>query len=117
MFSFYKKYEQENQKKVVKSAILGIAAGAVTAFFLSPIRGSQARKIVADKARMTAQNIENRFSDTVTNVGEGIRDVGSNIKDKVEEAKAVADREANKARGKAADSLSDTANKVNPNSR
>jgi gas vesicle protein len=115
MFSFYKKYEQENQKKVATSAVIGIVAGAITALFLSPIKGSQARKIVANKAKNVAQKIENRFSDTVNAVEDGVKDIGNNIKVKADDAKAKVNRDINKARNTAAENLSDAADKVNPN--
>jgi gas vesicle protein len=117
MFMFYKNYEQENQKKVVMSAVLGVVAGAVTALFLSPLRGSQARKIIANKARSVAQNIEDRFSDTVDSVKDGIKDAGNSIKDKTDGARDIANRDARRVRSKVSEGLSDAANNVNPESK
>jgi gas vesicle protein len=117
MFMFYKNYEQENQKKVVASAVLGVAAGVVTALFLSPIRGSQARKIVANKARSVAQNIEDRFSDAVDNVKDGIKDVSDGIKDKTDDVRDIVNRDARRVRGKVSEGLSDAANNVSPESK
>ncbi|MBC7472417.1 MAG: YtxH domain-containing protein [candidate division SR1 bacterium] len=114
MFSFYNKYKQENQKKVLTSAVLGIIAGAVTALFISPMRGSQARKMVTDKAKKVAQDMEDKFSYTAGAVGTGIKDISNNIRDKAEEVKSTAVRDINKGRSKTADGLSDASDKINP---
>jgi gas vesicle protein len=104
MFTF-QNYKKEQDMKIIKASIIGGVVGAVISLFISPIRGAQARKLVANKAKNAALNFENKFHEGINHVEDSAAQIKSNVDNTVEDAKNNAENSINSARSKVAEKI------------
>jgi gas vesicle protein len=104
MFTMYN-YKKEQEKKVITASIIGGVVGAFIALFISPIKGSQARKLVADKAKNTALNIENKFHEGINHIEEAAENVKSDVDTNIQNARKKTENSINSARSRVAEKI------------
>jgi gas vesicle protein len=78
MIKLYNAKKQE--KKMLAAAVAGGLAGAGISLFVSPLKGSQARRLIANRAKRVAMNIENKVHESLQQAESGSDSMRSDSK-------------------------------------
>jgi gas vesicle protein len=105
MFNLYKNYQRENDKKILLSTIIGAVVGSMITLFISPVKGRDARKIVANRVQKFTENIEEGIDDTKRKASNKLSQISSQLEEKGGEAKRETTNAINSARNKIADKI------------
>lgn len=105
MLFYSKKQQLENQKTILRASIFSFVLGVLFAVFTSPIKGSQARKIIKNKVENSVQNLEEKVARSAQYVQGKAEDFRENIDDSLNKTKHNIEENVNETRTKIADKV------------